>query len=111
MQPKSSHDMSGTEPRKDKARETREAAVKTPDKTNDWDRDQVHGEGETIGIESEPGENLGTAEANAGVEKDGEVVEEDDDNAYQNSDEALPDDEEEAAIARHPTREGRFDET
>ncbi|MER9299745.1 hypothetical protein NKI38_25075 [Mesorhizobium sp. M0621] len=45
------------------------------------------------------------------TEKDGEQPEEDDDNAYQNSDEALPDDEEEAAIKRHPTREGRFDET
>jgi hypothetical protein len=45
------------------------------------------------------------------IEKDGELPEEDDDNAYQNSDEALPDDQEEAAIKRHPTREGRFDET
>jgi hypothetical protein len=44
------------------------------------------------------------------IEADGELPEEDDDNAYQNSDEALPDDQEEAAISRHPTREGRFDE-
>ncbi|KRB29828.1 hypothetical protein ASD99_24585 [Mesorhizobium sp. Root695] len=108
MQPKSSRDMPGPDPRKDTDRETREAVVKTPDKTNDWDRDQVHGEGETIGIESDRDDNL---EMNAVIEKDGEVVEEDDDNAYQNSDDALPDDEEEAAIARHPTREGRFDET
>jgi hypothetical protein len=36
---------------------------------------------------------------------------EDDDNAYQESDEALPDDEEEAAISRHSSQEGsRFDE-
>ncbi|MER8376320.1 hypothetical protein NKH19_11870 [Mesorhizobium sp. M1338] len=48
---------------------------------------------------------------NGDIEKDGELPEEDDDNAYQNSDEALPDDQEEAAIKRHPTREGRFDET
>lgn len=46
-----------------------------------------------------------------GTEKDGELPDEDDDNANQDSDDALPDDEEEAAIKRHPTREGRFDET
>ncbi|RWC26845.1 MAG: hypothetical protein EOS27_23625 [Mesorhizobium sp.] len=46
-----------------------------------------------------------------GTEKDGDLPDEDDDNAYQDSDDALPDDEEEAAIRRHPTREGRFDET
>lgn len=41
----------------------------------------------------------------------GEAPEEDDDNAYQESDEALPDDAEEAAIDRRPSREGgRFDE-
>jgi hypothetical protein len=50
-------------------------------------------------------------EISYGVEKDGDLPEEDDDNAYQNSDEALPDDQEESAIKRHPTREGRFDET
>lgn len=45
------------------------------------------------------------------VERSGELPGEDDDNAYQNSDEALPDDSEEAAISRHPSREGgRFDE-
>ncbi len=44
-------------------------------------------------------------------EADGELPEEDDDNPYQNSDEALPDDREEAAISRDPTREdGLFDE-
>lgn len=38
-------------------------------------------------------------------------VSEDDDNPYQNSDEALPEDGEEAVIARDPSREGgRFDE-
>ncbi|KQU83284.1 hypothetical protein ASD99_16485 [Mesorhizobium sp. Root695] len=50
-------------------------------------------------------------EISYGLEKDGDLSEEDDDNAYQDSDDALPDDEEEAAIKRHPTREGRFDET
>ena len=38
-------------------------------------------------------------------------LEEEDDNPYQESDEALPDDKEEAAIRRNPSREGgRFDE-
>ncbi|TPK71089.1 hypothetical protein FJ930_15805 [Mesorhizobium sp. B2-4-15] len=46
-----------------------------------------------------------------GTEKEGDLPEEDDDNPYQESDEALPDDEEEAAIARRPGLEGRFDET
>lgn len=45
------------------------------------------------------------------VERSGELPGEDDDNPYQNSDEALPDDREEAAIERHPDREGGlFDE-
>lgn len=45
------------------------------------------------------------------AERSGEAPEEDDDNAYQNSDEALPDDREEAAITRNPSKEGgRFDE-
>lgn len=45
------------------------------------------------------------------VERAGELPEEDDDNAYQNSDEALPEDRDEAAIARNPAKEGsRFDE-
>ena len=39
------------QPRKDKAQEKREAAAKTPGKTNDWDRDAVHGDGYTVGIE------------------------------------------------------------
>ncbi|WP_164987123.1 MULTISPECIES: hypothetical protein [Mesorhizobium] len=74
--------MPGPYPHKNTDRETREAVVKTPDKTNDWDRDQVHGEGETIGIESERDDNLATAEMNAGIQMDGEVVEEDGDNAF-----------------------------
>jgi hypothetical protein len=46
-----------------------------------------------------------------GIEKEGELPEEDDDNAYQDSDDALPDDAEEAAIGRDPTRRGGpFDE-
>jgi hypothetical protein len=41
----------------------------------------------------------------------GELPEEDDDNPYQNSDEALPEDPEEAALRRNPSKEGGlFDE-
>lgn len=44
-------------------------------------------------------------------EQEAEEEVDDDDNPYQESDEALPDDAEEAAISRHPSREGgRFDE-
>lgn len=45
------------------------------------------------------------------VERSGELPGEDDDNPYQNSDEALPEDGEEAALDRDPSKEGgRFDE-
>ncbi|MDW6023587.1 hypothetical protein SAZ10_17695 [Mesorhizobium sp. BAC0120] len=41
----------------------------------------------------------------------GDLPEEDDDNPYQESDEALPDDEEEAALTRDPSKQkSRFDE-
>jgi hypothetical protein len=56
-------------------------------------------------------DSVPASEAPYGIETEGDLPDEDDDNAYQNSDEALPDDEEEAAISRHPSREGRFDET
>jgi hypothetical protein len=39
------------------------------------------------------------------VERSGDLPEEDDDNPYQESDEALPDDVEEAALARDPSKE------
>jgi hypothetical protein len=55
LAPKSSRDILGSKPRKDTDRDTREAVIKTPDKTNDWDRDHVHGDGDTIGIEPEEG--------------------------------------------------------
>jgi hypothetical protein len=44
-------EMQERQPRKDKGQERREAAAKTPGKTNDWDRDAVHGDGDTVGIE------------------------------------------------------------
>ncbi len=39
-----------SEPRKDKERETREAVVKDADKTEDKDRNLVHGDGGTLGL-------------------------------------------------------------
>lgn len=46
------------------------------------------------------------------VERSGDLPGEDDDNPFQESDEALPDDDDEAAIERNPGKEGgRFDET
>ncbi|TGQ65998.1 MAG: hypothetical protein E5V49_00920 [Mesorhizobium sp.] len=53
MKSKSSRDMPSPKPRKDKERDTREAVITTPDKTNVWDRDLVHGDGESVGIKSE----------------------------------------------------------
>lgn len=55
MRSKLSRDMPGTKPRNDKERDIREAKAKTPEKTNDWDRDLVHGDGRTSGINSEQG--------------------------------------------------------
>jgi len=40
-----------SEPRKDRERETREAIVQDADKTNDKDRDLVHGDGGTLGLD------------------------------------------------------------
>jgi hypothetical protein len=46
------------------------------------------------------------------VERSGDLPEEDDDNPYQESDEALPDDAEEAALTRDPSKGGsRFRDT
>jgi hypothetical protein len=55
MEPKSSRDLPGPTPRKDKHREKRKAAIRTPDKTNDWDRDAVHGDGDDIGLDTQQG--------------------------------------------------------
>ena len=48
---------------------------------------------------------------NGDLQDPAELAEEDDDNPFQESDDALPDDEEERALSRDPSREGsRFDE-
>lgn len=55
MDSKTSRDLPGPGPREDSDRDTRAAVVKTPDKTNERDRDAVHGDGDTIGLGTERG--------------------------------------------------------
>lgn len=78
--------------------------AETPVKTQDWD--QFGGDEVELDIENEDilahVEDVGEKQAEEEIDSD--------DNPYQESDEALPDDAEEAAISRHPSREGRFDE-
>lgn len=53
QQPKTSRDIAsndGAEPRKDTQRDQEQAMVKDADKTDQADRDAVHGDGERIGI-------------------------------------------------------------
>lgn len=75
-----------------------EVEAPTP-RQQDWDR--IRGAKIRPDSASEDG-----APGDGGIEKDGQAPDEDDDNAYQNSDEALPDDAEEAAIARDLSRRG-----
>jgi hypothetical protein len=44
--------MPPSEPRKDEAREMQQAIVKDADNTEVKDRDQVHGDGGTLGLDS-----------------------------------------------------------
>jgi hypothetical protein len=77
----------------------------TPVKTQDWD--QFGGDEVELDIENE--DILAHVEDIEEEEAEEEI--DSDDNPYQESDEALPDDEEEAAINRNPSRQGgRFDE-
>jgi len=50
MQPKSSRDLPGQEPRKDKQRDADEARAKDAPKNDGEDRDRVHGDGSKIGL-------------------------------------------------------------
>ena len=45
--------MPPAEPRKDRAREMREAIVEDADKTEGKDRDLVHGDGGTLGLDDD----------------------------------------------------------
>lgn len=51
MQPKTSRDISGQEPRKDEEREQQQAVIKDADKTGQSDWDRVHGDGSEIGLD------------------------------------------------------------
>ena len=48
MPPKTSRDISGSEPRKDREREQQDAVIKDADKTGQKDWDNVHGDGGEI---------------------------------------------------------------
>jgi hypothetical protein len=51
MQPKTSRDIPGSEPRHDTERDQEKAMVKDSDKTDQADRDRVHGDGGDIGLD------------------------------------------------------------
>lgn len=50
MGAQSSRDFPQPKPRKERPGTRRRLPPKPPDKTNDWDRDQVHGDGDTIDL-------------------------------------------------------------
>ena len=54
--PNTSRNLRGPEPRKDSERETREAIIADADKTDDGDRDLVHGDGGTLDMPTKPGD-------------------------------------------------------
>jgi len=49
-----SRDFPQPKPRKERPGTRRRLPPKPPDKTNDWDRDQVHGDGDTIDLQPRP---------------------------------------------------------
>ena len=51
MPPKTSRDISGSEPRKDKEREQQDAVIQDADKTEQKNWDAVHGDGGEIGLD------------------------------------------------------------
>lgn len=56
MTPKTSRNLPGPEQRKDNERDTQQAIIEDADKTDDKNRDLVHGDGGTIGIPTKPGD-------------------------------------------------------
>ncbi len=80
------------------------ASPETPVETQDWD---AIASGEIV-----PGSVPQNGDIRYRTDASDMPLGEDDDNPYQNSDEALPDDDEETALARDQSREGdRPDET
>lgn len=53
MPPKTSRDIEGQEPRKDRDREQQDAVVKDGDEAEQAERNRVHGDGEEIGMDKE----------------------------------------------------------
>ena len=51
MQPKTSKDLPASPPRKDERRDREGVAVKDADKTDQSDRDAVHGDGGKLGLD------------------------------------------------------------
>ena len=51
MQPKTSRDIPGQQPRKDSERAQQQAIIKDADKTGQTDWDRVHGDGSEIGLD------------------------------------------------------------
>jgi hypothetical protein len=49
-QPKTSRDIPAPAPRKDEESEQREAVIADADKTDQTDRDEVHGDGRKLGL-------------------------------------------------------------
>jgi hypothetical protein len=99
------HLMSGKEPKnRPENIEPQDPTTRTPIETQDWD---------DIGaeeVEVQADDELAILGERRVEPADTGLSEDDDDNAYQESDEALPEDEEEAEIARDPEREGhRFE--
>jgi hypothetical protein len=56
MTPKTSRNMPGAEPRKNSERDTQETIIEDADKTEDNDRDLVHGDGGTLDMPTKPGD-------------------------------------------------------
>jgi hypothetical protein len=50
MPPKTSRDMPGSEPQRDKDRDEKSAEIQDADKTDTPNRDKVHGDGGDIGL-------------------------------------------------------------
>jgi hypothetical protein len=51
MKPKTSRDIPGPGPRKDEQRAQERAVIKDADKTDQADRDAIHGDGDDIGLD------------------------------------------------------------
>ncbi|SFL34529.1 hypothetical protein SAMN03159423_1352 [Bradyrhizobium sp. NFR13] len=51
MKPKTSRDIPGPGPRKDEQRAREKAVIKDADKTDQADRDIIHGDGDNIGLD------------------------------------------------------------